>query len=156
MPGKENMILDTLPNSHLYHGLHQRLPRAFQFLKDSNLQMMEPGRYEINGQDIYAIVISCDTKHQSESVWEAHRKYIDIQYLVGGAEKMGYANLETLTVTKEYSAEDDCLLLSGDGDFFLVKPGQFVVFMPQDAHMPGLAAPTPQLVKKVVVKIAVS
>ena len=149
------MIIDCIDNASFYYGVHKRLTRAFQFLKEEDLAEMEPGKYEIDGLNVYALVQSGETKPEEKGAWEAHRKYIDIQYLVSGTEKMGCANLEAMTVCREYAEAEDCLILTGKGNFFLVEPKNFVVFMPQDAHMPGLAATRPQMVKKVVVKVMI-
>lgn len=149
------MIIDYIDNASFYHGVNKRLSPAFKFLREENLAEMEPGKYEIDGLNVFALVQSYETKPEEKGVWEAHRKYIDIQYLVSGTEKMGYANLETMTVYQESTEPDDYLLLKGRGNFFLLEPKNFVVFMPQDAHMPGLTATNPQTVKKVVVKVRI-
>ena len=149
------MIIDNIKNTSFYYGVNKRLILAFQFLREKNLAETESGKYEIDGSDIYALVQSYETKPEGKGVWEAHRRYIDIQYLVNGTEKMGCANLEAMTVCREYTEDEDCLLLKGKGIFFLLKPEDFVIFMPQDVHMPGLAATNPQTVKKVVVKVRI-
>ena len=149
------MIIDCIDNASFYYGVDKRLIPAFKFLKEKNLAEMEPGKYEIDGSNIYALVQSYETKPEENGVWEAHRKYIDVQYLVSGTERVGYANQATMTVCREYAEAEDCLLLKGKGNFFLLEPNNFVVFMPQDAHMPGLAATGPMMVKKVVVKVKI-
>ena len=149
------MIIDCIDNASFYYGVNKRLIRAFKFLREENLVEMEPGKYEIDGSNIYALVQSYETKPEEKGAWEAHRRYIDIQYLVSGTERMGYANLEAMTVCREYTEAEDGLLLKGKGNFFLLEPEDFVIFMPQDAHMPGLAATNPQMVKKVVVKVRI-
>ena len=149
------MIIDHIDNFSFYCGADKRLVPAFKFLKEKNLAEMEPGKYEIDGSNIYALVQSYETKPEEDGIWEAHRKYIDIQYLVSGTERMGYANLATMSVCQEYKEAEDYLLLKGKGNFFLLEPKNFVVFMPQDAHMPGRAAANPQMVKKVVVKVRI-
>ncbi len=149
------MIIDHIDNFSFYCGADKRLIAAFKFLREKNPDEMAAGKYEIDGSNIYALVQSYETKPEENGVWEAHRKYIDIQYLASGTERMGYANLAAMTLCREYREEEDCLLLNGEGSFFLLKPKNFVLFMPQDAHMPGLAAAGPQAVKKVVVKVRI-
>ena len=149
------MIIDCIDNASFYYGVNKRLIRAFKFLKEENLVEIKPGKYEIDGSNIYALVQSYETKPEEKGAWEAHRKYIDIQYLVSGTERMGCANLEAMTVCREYTEAEDYLLLEGKGNFFLIEPKNFVIFMPQDVHMPGSAATRPQVVKKVVVKVRI-
>ena len=78
---------------------------------------------------------------------------IDIQYIVKGSEKMGYANIDSLKTTIEYNDEKDILFGTAEGDLLTVSEGMFALFTPEDAHMPGLCIDSPQAIKKVVVKI---
>ncbi len=115
---------------------------------------MENGRYEINGDNVFALVQRYNSKPRDQGVWEAHRRYIDVQYIASGIESMGYAHIGNLKETQDYSAEKDVLLLDGQGDYFTARHDCFAVFYPEDAHMPGLAHENPTPVLKVVVKVA--
>lgn len=89
-------------------------------------------------------------------MWEAHRKYIDVQFVAAGVEEMGYANVDTLTVKKPYDETADYALFDGAGTFVKVPTGSFTIFFPQDGHIPGSAIDgQPAAVRKVVVKVAV-
>jgi len=33
------------------------------------------------------------TKPREQGIWEAHRKYIDVQYMIQGSELMGWASI---------------------------------------------------------------
>ena len=149
------MILDKFDNAHLYEHVHSLLPAAFEFLGAKATADLPSGRHELRGTQLFAIVQQYETKPREQGFWEAHRRYIDVQYVVEGAERMGYANLDRLAVRDPYDADRDLLVLDGDGDLFTVSAGHFAVFTPQDAHMPGLAVQGPAIVHKIVVKIAV-
>lgn len=149
------MITDNLKNNSLYYGVSSRLKTALEYLQNNDFKSMEPGKYEIDGDNIYALVNCIETKVKGDSQWEAHRKYIDIQYICEGSELMGYNHIDELKVTKEYDNSGDYLLLDGDGSFLAVKEGCFAIFFPEDAHMPGLAVTNPEKVKKVIVKVRV-
>jgi YhcH/YjgK/YiaL family protein len=149
------MIVDRLENASLYSNLAPRVTTALAYLRDKDFASMEPGRYDIQGDEIYAMVQEYTTKDANEVKWEAHRQYIDVQYVARGNERMGYANLGELTVIQDYQEKDDYLLLEGEGDFLAMVPGTFIVLGPQDAHMPQVAASTPSAVRKVVIKVAV-
>ena len=149
------MIIDRLENGSMYSGLAPRLSTALAYLRDTNFAGMELGRYDIDGDDIYAMVQAYTTKDVSKGLWEAHRRYIDVQYVAGGNERMGYANLGDLTVSREYEDKDDCLVLQGEGNFLTMPAGTFIILGPQDAHMPQIAVGKPCEVSKVVVKVAV-
>ena len=149
------MVIDQLEKASMYLGINKRLAIAFQYLKNTDLAKVEPGRYEIDGTNVYALVQQYDTNPKEKGRWEAHRRYLDVQYVFSGAELFGYANLETLKAG-EYDEAKDFLSLTGDGDFFILRAGTFVILAPQDGHMPGIAVSSPQPVKKVVVKVSVA
>jgi len=149
------MIADTLDNSPLYRGLSPRIALAFDYLSGTDLRRAATGTFEIDGRRVYAIVQEYATLERTQGTWEAHRRYIDLQYLVSGAERIGYARANRLTPGR-YDQERDFLPLSGAGDFLTLGPGDFMLLFPEDAHMPRIAADASALVRKVVVKIAVS
>ena len=149
------MIVDCLSQAPLYYGLGSRIKQALLFLQSEDLARKAPGRYELDGENLFALIQQYETKPLSAGNWEAHRRYTDVQYVAEGTELMGFAPLGRLQITREYQAAEDCLWLAGSGDFLTVHAGMFVIFSPCDAHMPGLvAASRPQQVKKVVVKVA--
>lgn len=147
------MIIDHIKNVSFYGGIHPGIDRALEYLSQTDLAALDSGRYALDGDRVFALVQRYDTKPREQGVWEAHRRYIDVQYVAAGLERMGYAPLESLTVTQPYVSDKDCELLAGNGDFILASAGTFAVFFPQDAHMPGLACEQPRPVVKVVVKV---
>ena len=149
------MIIDRLETASLSSNLAPRVTTALASLRDKDFTSIEPGRYDIQGDEIYAIVQEYTTKDASEVKWEAHRQYFDVQYVARGKERMGYANLGDLTVIQDYQEKDDYLLLEGEGDFLAMVPETFIILGPQDAHMPQVAAGAPSAVRKVVIKVAV-
>jgi len=149
------MIADTLRNADLYRGLSPRIALAFDFLHGTDFRSAAPGRFEIDGRQVYAIVQEYATLDRVQGTWEAHRQYIDLQYMVSGTERIGYAHVSRLTPGR-YDQERDLLPLSGEGDFLVLGPGSFMLLFPEDAHMPRIAVAAPEMVGKVVVKIAVS
>jgi YhcH/YjgK/YiaL family protein len=161
------MIIDQLKNidSELYAGLFaapnhgsglaQRITAALRFLQTTDLASLPPGKVEIQGNQLYAMIQEYNTKPRAKGFWEAHRQYIDVQYVVQGVERMGYANLAHMRAG-EYQADKDFLSLEGEGNFLVMPAGMFIILTPEDPHMPGIAVDEPQSVKKVVVKVAVA
>lgn len=147
------MIIDHISKSELYIKLGSRIAKAFKYLAETDFSKLEPGKYEIGENNVYAIVQQYETKPVESGKWEAHRKYIDIQYIVCGEEQIGYAHIDDLKVSEAYNEEKDFLFLEGSGSMLHCKPGTFILFAPQDAHMPCLAVGKPAPVKKVVMKI---
>ena len=148
------MIIDQLKNASMYYAVSPRLERALRYLEMMDLEGLAPDRYEIAGDQVFAMVQEYDSKRMEEGLCEAHRNYIDVQYVVSGAEKMGYAATDKLTAG-EYDGEKDFLPLEGEGEFLELTAGTFVILGPQDAHMPGMAIAEPTPVKKVVVKVLI-
>jgi YhcH/YjgK/YiaL family protein len=150
------MIVDYLDNIKKYAVLSPNLATGIQFMLENNLNELAVGKYEIDGENVFAIVQSYDTKPLSEGKWEAHQKYIDIQHVISGNEKMGFAPLKTMEISQPYDNEKDYLLFSGDGHFLDANSDNFFVFYPQDVHLPGLHALSgTEPVKKIVVKVKI-
>jgi len=151
------MILDTLQNAHLYHGLGPKFIKAFEYLAQTDFNALEKGKYEIEGKDIFAIVNEYDTVDPSGERMEAHRKYIDIQYIVKGAELIGHDLLLQKTPSQAYDEPTDFMLFDEKPAFFTkLEQDQFAVFFPSDLHMPNLRIDQPIPVKKIVIKISVN
>jgi YhcH/YjgK/YiaL family protein len=148
------MIIDQLKNAALYLGIHPRMGDAFRYLQKTDFSKIEPGRYEIDGANLFALVQQYDTKAEEKGRWEAHRKYIDVQYVYSGKELFGYTDLEQLQ-SVAYDEAKDFHELKGKGDFLQVPAGTFLILFPQDAHMPGISVSPPQPVKKIVVKVRI-
>jgi YhcH/YjgK/YiaL family protein len=150
------MVIDHLKNAKIYSGLHPNITYALQYLETNPVADLEPGKYEIQGSDIFLLVQSYDTRSVEESFWEAHSDYTDIQYMIEGTELMGYAHSRSLTITEDHLADKDYMVLEGKGDFMEVREGSFVIFFPEDAHMPCLAVDKPKRIKKAVMKVRLS
>jgi len=149
------MIIDQLENSALFSCISSRMAEAFDYLRNTRFSSLEVGKYEINGTDIFAIVSEYQTKDEFEAKWEAHQNYTDIQYIISGEEKMGYAPLETMEIREQYNSEKDIIILKGNGDYVTATPGTFIVFFPHDAHQPCVTTGNGSKVKKVVVKVRI-
>lgn len=149
------MIIDKLENAHFYFNLSEKISVALKYLQNNNLSKFECGRYDIEGDDIYVLVQDYNSKSLSEGRLEAHKKYIDIQYILEGVEKLGYAHIEGLTSATEYDEAKDIMFFNEQGEMLTAEKGTFLVFAPQDAHMPGIQAGISGYVKKAVIKIKV-
>jgi len=148
------MIFDNLKNYKQYKNLAE-LQKGFEFLINTDLKNLPDGRYEIEGDKIYANVQSLKTKNKEDKKWEVHRKYIDIQYVIKGYECMGIGVLDDFRIIKTpYDDAKDIEFLDGEKYSFInVEEGNFTVFYPNDVHAPMLSIDTPQDIKKVIVKI---
>lgn len=146
------MIIDKLSNANLYYGLHPRIKKGLEFLIENDVHSLEPGKYEIEGSNLFVIIQEYETIQAEQGRWESHYKYTDIQFMIHGEERMGYVNIEGLKVVEQHK-EKDLLFLEGNGDLMLVNQGSFAIFSPEDAHMPTLCVNESQYIKKAVVKL---
>ena len=147
------MVYDTIANAERYAGFSEKIAAGLKVIPEYTDR--EPGRYEINGDEMFILVQSYTSKPVSESKWEAHRKYIDIQYIADGCEYIGYADKNDMTVTVAYDEKKDAELYSGDGVLLPCAPGNFIIFFASEPHMPCVMKKNPSQVKKLVVKIKV-
>jgi len=149
------MVIDKLSNAKQYYGLSGRIEKSLKYLQSTDLEKLGIGKHEIDGKNIFVVVSEYDAKDIEQGKWEAHRNYLDIQYVVSGKEKIGYASIDEMKMIGEYNQDKDVLFLQGEGDLLLVNEGAFALFAPQDAHMPGIKVNNGEHVKKIVVKILV-
>ena len=147
------MILDKLHNLGLYRGLNPLFAVAFDYLQGTDLSALAPGRYEIEGTSVYALVQEYPTRARSQGRWEAHRDYVDLHFMLRGEEVTGWANISDLRSLGDYDTAKDVEHLEGAGTFLTVPQGHFVIFGTEDAHMPCLEPGRPNSVRKVVLKI---
>lgn len=145
------MIIDTLDNSEKYINLHKDFKLVFDFLNTHNLNDIECGKHELRGNEVFFNLQEYHTK--SVQKLEAHRKYIDIQVIASGKEYMGYTNIDNTTAAENYDEEKDVIFLNGSVDKIKADNKTFLIFYPEDAHMPALSINEPQYVKKAIFKI---
>lgn len=161
------MIVDAISNRERYRGLGERIECALDFLASPAASGLEPAtsdgvstRFDIRGDDVFALVQRYHTKAEAQTFWEAHRRHIDVQCVMEGAELMGWMPLGAARETTAYDpVKDFAVFVPCHGDrisHILVDASMVAIFYPDDVHMPGLtvngvSAP----VKKIVVKVRV-
>ena len=152
------MIYDSLKNCETYFGANSRFAQAFAFVKKAVAENYPVGRYEIDGDNLYALVQEYNTNPVANAKFEAHKRYIDIQYIVSGEELMKAADISKGLEGAQYDEAKDYMLIekANDPAVLLVKQGEFAIFFPHDIHMPGVAPnDKPAAARKIVVKVKV-
>lgn len=131
---------------------------AIEYLKSNDFVAMEPGVYEIQGKDIYAQVFDTETGVAAERRPEVHEKYIDVQFLASGEEKLGFTpDTGKYEVDERIDERDLIFYKSVENEGFIVAtPGCYSMFFPEDVHRPAVAVNEPMKVRKVVVKVSVA
>jgi len=149
------MILDVLENAHRYLALHKGFAKGFDFLLRPDLKELPVGKYEIDGESVYAIVAKDSGRRKEDAQLETHEKYIDIQLVMSGVDEMGWKPKSLCEKpTGEYDQNNDEQIFMDEPDAWLsTKSGAFAIFFPEDAHMPLISS---DHLHKVIVKVAVS
>ena len=148
------MIIDNIKNASLYYNLHEGLNKGLLLIQETDFAKLEPGRYDID-ENMYYTVADYDSAPQAEKRWEAHIKFMDIQYVVSGYEGFGLGKRDNMENDGEYIAEKDLQFLKGDSWFAKMEAGDFCVLFPDDAHKPAVIADKSVKVRKVLVKIRI-
>ncbi len=149
------MLVDYLQNADRYFPLHPKFASAFEFLRRTGLARLPNGRHDIDGERLFAIVSRDQGRGREKSMLEAHRHYIDIQFVLSGEECIGWMpTADCQRVSSPYDDQKDVtFFFDRPATWLVVAPSAFAIFYPEDAHAP-LATEGP--IQKVVVKVAVS
>jgi YhcH/YjgK/YiaL family protein len=141
----------------LYYKNKERWAKAFKFLRNNDLTKLDVKRYDIDGDNLFATVSEYQSKNEESAKFEAHRKYIDIQYVISGKEIMNLAPISTLkeVLTPYDVAKDIEFITVSKVVNYKANPSNFFIFFPDDAHRPGLKDGSNSPVRKVVIKVKV-
>jgi len=148
------MILASLAEADRYSALHPLFARAFEFLRKTDLMVLAPGKHDVQGEQLFAIVEACAGRTRADAKLECHRRYIDIQLVLEGVDEMGWKPVaECVDPATEFnSARDIRFFNDAPSSWIATPPGSFCLFFPDDAHAPLVGT---GMIRKVVVKIAV-
>jgi len=148
------MIIDSLKNASKYFGCHPAFEKAFKFLQNLSSENFISQRLNLDGDDLIAIFDESEGRSRAKAPLEAHKKYIDIQYVYEGQDEMGWKMLQDChRLSQPYDLKKDIVFFEDEPSGWLkVRQGFFTVFFPEDAHAP-LAGN--EKVKKIIMKVAV-
>jgi biofilm protein TabA len=150
------MIVDSLENAHRYYAVHPALQQAFAYINTADISGTEPGKYDIDGDNLRAIYSAKAGMSAAESIlkFECHDKHIDIQLCIRGKETIGWKPRGSCLVPKgHYNPDKDVLLYSDVPDtYFTLTDGQFAIFFPEDVHAPMIGE---EEIRKMVIKVKI-
>lgn len=147
------MIFDSIHNREIYRRVGPRIGAGLDYLAAFDAATPD-GRYELRGEDLFALVQSYDTAPGAEKRFESHARYVDLQFVAAGRERILHAPVHSLTVETPYDEEQDVAFYAEPpaSSSLLLTAGHFVILHPHDGHKPGCMAGGREAVKKVVVK----
>lgn len=149
------MIVDNISSCNEYAKMNERFALAFDFIKNNDLNTLPAGRYEVDGDKVYVMVVEdVALKTKEVAALEVHNKYIDIQLPISCNEAYGWmARTDCKTIKTELNEAKDIMFYADSAvNYIDVKPGEFVIFFPQDAHAPLVGEGK---IKKCVIKVLV-
>ena len=147
------MILDSIERGGAYAAVHPAFTKAFAYLQNTDLEALPDGRYELDGDRLYVLIMTVDGRGREGAKPEVHRRYIDIQALVRGEEVMGWSPLAACRQPLPFDAAKDVgFFADPPASWVTVPQGSFTIFFPEDVHAPLAGSGQ---VKKAVVKIVV-
>lgn len=138
-----------------YHAKPELWKAVFEFMK-KDLAALEVGKYQLIEGEAFVMISEYETKEPENAKWEAHKNYIDLQYVISGEEQMGILPLSKAVNALEYNEQKDLIFYGdNDGELHLASPEAFFLFFPSDVHRPCIKVGESAPVKKLVAKIAV-
>ena len=146
------MIIDKIENLKNYAQVNPLFPKVVEFIQQHDLNALEPGKYEIEGKDLFVNIQMAKGRTPEVAVIETHNKMIDIQIPLSDAETFGYTQRDLLP-DAEYNEEKDITKipdLAADS-YLTCQPGMMAIFFPQDGHAPCIAG-VPEI-KKAIFKV---
>ena len=144
------MVIDNLSNMRDYESLHPLFGKAFDFIEQTDLTALQPGKIALIDNELIVNVNQIPPKGKEEAKLETHNEYIDIQVPISGVEVMGYTQRADLPEAAYDAAIDMTLYDGAAANYFTVSPGMFTLFFPEDGHAPGI---TSTGLKKIIIKV---
>lgn len=150
------MILTTLDEADAYAVLAPGIDTGLAWLRAFDPATPD-GRHPIDGDAVFALVSSYDTKPATEIRFEAHRRHVDLQLVFSGTERILVAPTPEMEIETPYAEENDIVFFTDArvSSSILMRTGDLAVFHPRDAHKPGCMAGGRDPVRKIVVKVRI-
>ncbi|MGP1432039.1 MAG: YhcH/YjgK/YiaL family protein [Treponema sp.] len=150
------MVIGTIKDAARYEGLCPRIAEALHWLQTTDVNALQEGKNPIRDEEIFCNVNAYHTTVKEERVWEGHRKYIDIHFMIKGEEIIAVSPITAMKVKQDYNAETDFIEFEGNAQqHILLQEGMFLIAFPEDIHKTALqvTAGTDCAVRKGIMKV---
>ena len=136
--------------------LYEKITEALDLIKNLDKSTLTPGIHEVNDEFYYNYLIY-EAKEPADSIYEAHKNYVDIQYIVEGQERVDVSFEEYMELDTPYNPEKDIMFFKSPKESFtrILGPGEYVIVLPHELHKPGQKVGEDGNVKKIVGKVRV-
>lgn len=146
------MIIAPLADSARYEMLNPLFKQAFDFIREADLSSLEPGPHVLAENALIVMVNEPVMKTPEKARMEIHREFVDIHVPLSREERFTWKDAAELKQPSEpFHAEKDAQHYGDEpSTSFVVKPGQFAVFFPEDAHAGCIGE---GMIRKLVIKV---
>ena len=148
------MIVDNIKNTECYLSLGGNLAEALRHAHALSADAA-CGKTELDEDRLFVTIRDIPSSPIENGVFEAHRRYLDLHYIISGTEWLDYAHLDRLTLKDDQLDANDYALYTGSGSAIKLEAGDFYIAFPQDAHKPNCHIDNACTIRKAVYKIAV-
>jgi YhcH/YjgK/YiaL family protein len=151
------MIVDKIENVSLYSKISGQIASALKILSSKEISSASEGKHEVEGNKLFYLVQKYSTKPRNQGQMEAHKKYIDIQFVLDGQESIFVENISACKLASAYNENDDAAMYDVPKNFseIYMSKGMFCILFPQDGHLPCRTAASESKVHKIVFKVAI-
>ena len=126
-----------------------------QFIEQNNLETMECGSYKIDSDNVFVNIFCYNSNNPSERIWEAHKKYIDLHYVINGREIVWIDDISNMQIGA-YDEDNDYLALEGNPtQTYVLEKGDFCLCLAFEGHKTGIKIKDVTEIKKAVFKIKI-
>lgn len=149
-----SVIISTLADTTRVELLHPLLPELFRYVRMHDLLHTPCGRIELDGDRLFINNVNPQCVTAAEQVLEVHRRYLDVHILLEGEETIGWSPLAELKEEKQaYDVEADCALYTDrPSTYVTLRPGQWLMAWPEDAHAPVIGQGK---IRKLIAKVRI-
>ena len=136
--------------------LYEKITEALNYIENLDKTSLTPGICEVN-DEFYYNYLEYEAKEPTNTIYEAHKNYVDIQYIVEGQEQVDVSFEEYMELDTPYDAEKDIMFFKNPSNHFtrILGPGEYVIVLPHELHKPGQKVGENGNVKKIVGKVRV-
>jgi len=149
------MIIDKIENAKIYAGISKSIARGLDILNNIDLSLTTDVKH--NEEDLFYMLQRYQTGPAKEPKIEAHKQYIDIQYVVSGEEILQYSPITDLNLVDPYNEQKDVAFYKTPANIneIILTSGMFCILFPQDGHNLRIQVNEPKAIFKVLIKVKI-